>query len=83
MPKLTRFHFKKFLRENPNLYIKCDKDTFTKAENYTNSLGNTFGIKGVWIVGKGGDNFSHYEDEQFIGIKVYNCCVSFILAKIK
>ena len=41
---------------------------------------NTLGISGVWLVGRSRDCFERYEDENFIGIHVYNCCGAFNLA---
>lgn len=41
---------------------------------------NTLGYRGIWLVNQSRDSFQHYEDEKFTGIKVYNCCGSFIVA---
>lgn len=41
---------------------------------------NTLGIRQIWLVGRGGDWFTHYEDDQFIGIKYSNCCGSGVVA---
>lgn len=41
---------------------------------------NTLGFVGIWLVGNSRDRFTHYEDNHFIGIAVYNCCGSFIIA---
>ena len=38
------------------------------------------GIQGVYTVGSSRDYFTLYEDEKFIGIEVYNCCGTSILA---
>jgi len=41
---------------------------------------NTLGIQGVWIVGSSGNLVDRYEDAQFTGLEVYNCCGTFIIA---
>lgn len=41
---------------------------------------NTLGFQGIWLVNHSRDSFEQYTDEEFIGIKVYNCCGSFIVA---
>lgn len=40
-------------------------------------LGNTHKqefVDGVWCVGSSRDYFELFEDENFVGIDVYNCC---------
>lgn len=44
---------------------------------------NTLGIAGAWFVFGSRDSFSAYDDGKFSGIKVYNCCGSFVLAVAK
>jgi hypothetical protein len=41
---------------------------------------NTLGIKGAWFVRDGGDLVKPYEDSEYMGFEVYNCCGSFLLA---
>lgn len=44
---------------------------------------NTLGVQGVWLTngrGTGSDYFSAFEGDGFTGIKVRNCCGSFIVA---
>lgn len=41
---------------------------------------NTLGIAGAWFVFESRDSFSLYEDRNFTGFEVYNCCGSFVLA---
>ena len=61
--------------------IEFNKNSaFSKAKETTENLSYTLGIAGTWFVGSSRDYFSQYEDDQFTGIKVYNCCGSFILA---
>jgi len=38
------------------------------------------GIQGIYTVGSSRDYFTLYEDEKLIGIEVYNCCGTSILA---
>ena len=38
------------------------------------------GIQGIYTVGCSDDSFEIYEDEDFFGIKVYNCCGGSVLA---
>lgn len=41
---------------------------------------HTFGMAGVWFVGHSDDYLTAYEDQEFTGFEVSNCCGSFILA---
>ena len=38
------------------------------------------GIDGIYTVGSSRDYFKLYEDSEYIGVEVYNCCESSILA---
>lgn len=40
---------------------------------------NSLGVLGAWFVGQSRDYLVAYENENFIGYEVYNCCGSFIL----
>lgn len=53
---------------------------FTPASKTEGNLAYTLGIKGAWLVGSSRDYFTHFEDDTFVGIDVYNCCGRFILA---
>jgi hypothetical protein len=44
------------------------------------SFANQLGIAGAWFVFGSRDYFSRYEDNGMVGIRVYNCCGSFVLA---
>ena len=49
-------------------------------------LSKAYGHEGVWLVGSSSssrDHFNLYEDEKYIGIEVYNCCGTGILATLK
>lgn len=41
---------------------------------------NTLGYRGIWLVNHSRDSFRPYEDEEFTGINVYNCCGQFNVA---
>lgn len=53
----------------------------TNFNNHNND--NQLGIKGAWFVFNSRDSFREYDDGEFIGYEVYNCCGSFILATPK
>ena len=82
--------------ENNDLYLKVESDfdgmtdcvqqinsPFTKAEVTERSNENTLGVNGIWVVGQSRDGFRKYEDENYKGYNVYNCCGSFIIANKK
>lgn len=52
----------------------------TASTRHSNSDKYTLGINGVWLVGSSRDYFTNFEDDEFIGIEVSNCCGDFILA---
>jgi len=62
--------------------MPTENNGFTKAlepdqgRNHENCLG----IHGAWFVLGGGDRVRPYEDEQFTGFEIYNCCGNFMLA---
>lgn len=93
--KTTKHTFNK-LSKKENLFINvlssfsgmtdcCESYNggFEKAEETNNSITNTYGINGAWLVGGGRDYFEIYEDEKFSGVYVYNCCGSFIIGTKK
>lgn len=41
---------------------------------------SNMGIKGVWLVGGSRDYFEPFEDNEFMGISVSNCCGHYALA---
>lgn len=98
MKKITLATVKSFIKKNKDrLYIqnikdfdgmidgcrKCDDQTFKIAKFGDDRAINTLDIFGAWFVGQSSDRFSPYEDENFLGISVYNCCGSFVLATQK
>ena len=95
MKKITKATFKSFIRKNEGkLYIMCKSnfdsqdDCVRGNENRSFKLAikkeeftkNTLGIKGIWLVGGSGNYFDKYEDENYTGIELYNCCGSQIIA---
>lgn len=92
--KITLATVKSLINKNSeNLYIKLEsqfngttegvesvKDFFTKVEKTESNVKNTLGINGAWFVGSSRDYFTAFENDNFTGVEVYNCCCSFILA---
>lgn len=52
----------------------------TTSTRHPNSDKYTLGINGVSLVGSSRDYFTHFENDEFIGIEVSNSCGDFILA---
>ena len=96
MTKITRATIKSFIKreaKNGNLYVKQKStfdgmvdcvmptaDNFKKVDAINEDNKNTLGIAGLWLVGSSRDYFSTYEDNDFIGWQVYNCCGASIVA---
>lgn len=94
--KTTLATIKSFIKKNQDLYINCksrfdgmvdcvmpnDNSQFHLAKR-VDSHKNTLGIAGAWFVFGSRDYFREYEDAEFKGYEVYNCCGSFILATKK
>ncbi len=92
--KITLATLKSFLRKNEGkLYInqKTNFDSmvdgcvscnggFKPAEKTAHSIDYTLGYKNIWVVGRSNDFFKPYEDPNFEGIEVSNCCGRFIVA---
>lgn len=96
MAKITRTTVKSFIKNTEHLYIKCKSrfngmtdgcdrinDDFDLAVTTSDNYNNTLGIQGAWFVGSSRDWFTEYDDGEFKGIEVYNCCGTFILAAKK
>ena len=58
----------------------CSDKGFKPVTMIDSNLSSTLGISGAWFVGGSRNLFNTYEDENFTGIEVYNCCGSFVLA---
>lgn len=54
-----------------------------RLDDCTFNSKNTLGYIGIWLVDSSSNWFTPYEDDQFQGIEVYNCCGSFIVATPK
>ena len=93
--KITMATLKSFAKRNSDkLYVKnlSEFDGMTdcvervrnqewlKTEIIENTNYYSTGIKGIYTVGSSRDYFRNYEDANYIGIEVYNCCGSAILA---
>lgn len=93
MSKITKATFKSFIKKNrehlwvsrpsefdgmQDCVVSNDK-AFFRAEE-AGHIENTLGIKGVWLVGSSRDYFTHYDQAGFVGIEVYNCCGTSIVA---
>ena len=95
MAKITLATVKSFLKKNEGkIYIsqKSDFDgmqdcvvpvrdkSFTLAQAPSNPMKNNLGIRGAWFVFGSADSFSLYDDGEYYGFDVYNCCGNFIVA---
>ena len=92
--KITLATVKKFIRDNKEgLYINVKSNFdgmvdcvmpqdggFTKIKEAEMNKEYNQGISGAWFVGQSRDYFTNYSDDKFVGIEVYNCCGTFILA---
>jgi hypothetical protein len=97
MKKMTLATVKSFIKKNPELLISnrssfdgmvdcvmpCNDQSFSPAIRVEDACNNRLGIQGAWFVLGGGDRFYEFENDQFKGIEVYNCCGQFILAVAK
>lgn len=92
--RITLATIKSFIRKNPGrLFIKVrsrfdgmsDGLEWNKSAEFVpaadgGSYRNTLGIAGAWFVGSSRDYFEAYDDGEFTGYKVANCCGYFTLA---
>jgi hypothetical protein len=93
MSKITLATLKSFIKKNAeNLYIRekssfdgmvdgvvaCDRH-LSKAIHTGDYEKHNLGYKGIWLVGGSRNFFSTYQDNDFTGIEVSNCCGSFIV----
>lgn len=51
-----------------------------EIEAYVFSNKYTLGYKGIWLVNNSGDYFNAFDNGEFEGIEVDNCCGSYIIA---
>jgi hypothetical protein len=55
--------------------VQSVKDDFKKVTKE-----NALGLKGVYIVGSSSDHITNFENDDFIGFEIYNCCGEGIIA---
>lgn len=94
MPKITLATIKSFIRKNEgHLYINQKSSFNGMVDMVTDCNGGfkpatkremseqyTLGFNGLWIVGQSRDYFTPYEDSEFKGFEIYNCCGTSIIA---
>lgn len=95
MTKITLATIKSFIKKNiNNLYIQnlsdfdstidgisaCNNKSFKKTIETLDHTQHSLGIKDAWFVLGSRDYFQNYEDKEFIGFDVSNCCGHFVLA---
>jgi len=94
MKKITKATFKSFLRKNAGkLHVKvtsrfdcmtdcCQpvKDGFDLAIPSENPNDHDCGISGVYLVGGGRDYFTEVTENEYSGIRFYNCVGGGIVA---
>ncbi len=65
--------------EDIDSVIPNDDPEVLKVYDYNEQDQNSFGIDGIWLVSGSRNSFTRYENEKYLGIKVYNCCGNFIV----
>ena len=92
--KITKATLKSFVKKNAgSLYIKKKRsfdgvvdgciiirEGFSPVVSTQNNREHTLEITGAWLVNGSRDYFNAYQDDNFVGIEVYNCCGNFIIA---
>lgn len=96
MAKITKATFKSFIKKNEkNLFIRVGSTfdgmvdcvmpnpnaQFNPLVRAERVFSNNLGYQGVWLVNGSRDSFEEYNQNGMIGIRVYNCCGSFVVAK--
>lgn len=93
--KITRATLKSFIKNN-QVFIKVKSsfdgmtdcvqsvaDEFRKVEGFNFDDKNTFGISGLWLVDCSNNLFQEWENDEYRGIEIYNCCGASIIATKK
>jgi hypothetical protein len=96
MKRPTMTTVKSFIKKNHgNLYLNvkssfdgmtdgCEyhkNSQFEKVEHTEKHCDNTLGIAGAWFVrGRSGDLLTPFDNGEYVGFDVYNCCGTFIIA---
>lgn len=92
--KITLATFKAWIRKNPGFLImhKSSFDGMIDGISYDSRAefkapssaafpcDNNLGYAGIWLVGGSRNSFDAYDKNGFVGIEVYNCCGSFVVA---
>jgi hypothetical protein len=87
--RITLATLKSFIRKNANfLYIKSKSrfDGMTDCvqevqDQFTSILAeNAIGLKGAYLVGGSRNRFWNFENDNFVGIEISNCCGRSIIA---
>ena len=63
--------------------MPSENKAFRKAVKSERMSDNDLGVSGAWFVKGSRDSFEAFENDEYKGIEVYNCCGSFILATTK
>ena len=94
MKKLTKTTLKSLIKKNAgNLFVRIraefdgmvdgvvySKREFKSAKTTTRAIENSLGLEGVHLVHGSGNFFEAYEDENYVGIEISNCCGCMIVA---
>ena len=92
--KITMATLKSFAKRNSDKLFAKTKSSFDGMTDGVEKVKDSFkpttitsetgyyqtGIQGIYTVGSSRDYFRLYEDSKYIGIEVYNCCGTTILA---
>lgn len=95
MAKITKATLKSFIKKNAgklliqqkskfdgmyDCVMESNDKAFYPVQRREGMEEHTLGISGLWLVGSARNSFYHYEDDRYVGIEVWNCCGSSILA---
>lgn len=95
MSKITKATFKSFLKKNEgkalikvgssfdgmyDCVMPVENAGFAPLEKSSNPHENNLGFAGIWLVGGSRNSFEEYNKNGLRGIRVYNCCGSFVVA---
>lgn len=92
--KITRATLKSFIKKNQdNLFVKVKssfdgmtdcvqevEDNFRKVASVDFTNEHNLGINGLWLVGQSRDYLKEWENDDYRGIEIYNCCGTSIIA---
>ena len=92
--KITKATIKSFIRKNVGnlyFYVNSSFDGMTdcvqpvnsgwkKSQSCSNADRHTLGQTGLWLVGGSRDYFTPYENAEYTGYEISNCCGLSIIA---